>query len=206
MRCARHPLALAMLAMAVAVVGCGGTTDERPKVAAALQTALTGNDPGVLCTHALSAGLVARVYGDRERCLAVERAAAAAARQPGSAVVSHITVDGDRARALVVMRGGDQAGARGTLSVVRQGGDWRLDDLSTAFLRSEFSAGASSDQQQDGPVNACVGKRIAGLEDAALRRLALGAMGGRPEAQDQLQTIVAGCVAGLSVPSAGGAA
>jgi hypothetical protein len=200
-------LVLAPLLLAALLAGCGGGPQAaRPQIAAMLRTGLTTNDPVVLCERTLSAGLVARVYGGTERCLAVERGAAASRRQAGSVDVSRITVDGDRGSASVVVRGGDQDGARGPLTVVRQDGGWRLDDLSTAFLRSEFSAGATSNPDLDGTLARCLGRRIGALDDAPLRRLAFAAMGGRPQAQDQLQALVGACVEALSVPSAGGAA
>ena len=112
-------------------------------------------------------------------------------------------MDGDRATAYVVLRGGDQDGARGALSVAREDGTWRLDDLSTAFLRSEFNAGLGSGEQLQANLIDCVGKRVVGLSDAALRALAFGAMGGRPEAQAQLRGLVTACIQSLSAPSSG---
>jgi hypothetical protein len=102
-----------------------------------------------------------------------------------------------------VLRGGEQDGARGVLSVVREDGAWRLDDLSTAFLRSGFSAGLSSGADLQANLIDCVGKRVVALSDAALRALAFGAMGGRPEAQAQLRGLVTACIQSLSAPSSG---
>jgi len=200
------PLLLAALLAAVPLGGCGGGDDggdPSADITTALQAALTSNDPAVLCERALSPALVTRVYGGNARCLQVERAAAASRGAPGSAQVTQIKVDGDRATADVVLRGGDQDGARGALSVVRQDGDWRLDDLSTAFLRSEFSAGLTSGQELQANLIDCVGKRVVALTDAALRALAFGAMGGRPEAQAQLHALVTACIQSLSAPSSG---
>lgn len=167
------PLLLAALLAVTALGGCGGGPgggDPSADIRAALQTALTSNDASVLCEHALSPALVARVYGGTARCLQVERAAAASRGAPGSAQVSQIKADGDRATAYVVLRGGDQDGARGGLSVVRHDGEWRLDDLSTAFLRSGFSAGLSSGQELQANLIDCVGKRVVALSDPALPR------------------------------------
>ena len=199
-------LTLAALLLAATLGGCGGgggAGDPSADITRALQAGLTSSDASVLCEHALSSGLVTRVYGGRDRCLQVERAAAASRGAAGSAQVSQIKADGDRATAYVVLRGGDQDGARGALSVVRQDGAWRLDDLSTAFLRSEFNAGLGSGERLQANLIDCVGKRVVALSDPALRALAFGAMGGRPEAQTQLRGLVTACIQSLSAPSSG---
>jgi len=198
-------LALAAFLIAATLGGCGGGGDGDPSadITKALQASLTSGDASVLCEHALSTGLVTRVYGGKARCLQVERAAAASRAAAGSAQVSRIKASGDRVTAYVVLRGGDQDGAHGALSVVRQAGTWRLDDLSTAFLRSEFNAGLGSGGQLQANLIDCVGKRVVALSDAALRTLAFGAMGGRPEAQAQLRELVTACIQSLSAPSSG---
>lgn len=200
-------LALAAFLLAALLGGCGGGGDDggdpSADITTALQTALTSNDAKVLCERALSTGLVTRVYGGKARCLQVERAASSSRAAAGSAQVSQVRADGDRATAYVVMRGGDQDGARGALTVVRQDGAWRLHDLSTAFLRSGFSAGLSSGADLERNLIDCVGKRVVALTDPALRALAFGAMGGRPEAQAQLRALVTACIQALSAPSSG---
>jgi hypothetical protein len=198
-------LAPAACIAALALGGCGGGNDAAApaQITKALQAGLTSNDAVVLCEQALSTGLVTRVYGGKDRCLQIERRAAASRAAAGSAQVSRIAVDGDHGTAYVVLRGGDQDGARGALSVVRQDGAWRLDDLSTAFLRSEFTAGLGSGAELQANLTDCVGKRVVALSDAALRTLAFGAMGGRPQAQAQLRDLVTACIRSLSAPSSG---
>lgn len=194
---------LVILAIA-AFAGCGGDDegDAQAQISKTLQAGLTTNDPLVLCRQSLSSGLIARIYGSVERCLAVERAASASRRPAGSADVSDIVVDGDHGTAVVAMRGGDQDGARGAVVLVRKDGDWQLEDFSTAFLRSGFSAGISGGDA-DANLTRCVGKKVVGLDDASLRQLAFGAMGGRPEAQAQLRELVGACIRELSAPTGG---
>lgn len=201
----RLVLAATLVAGVLAGCGAGGTSaaDSRKEIVSALQTGLTTNDPVTICETSLSSGLVGRVYGSPQRCLAVEGQNAASRTGPRAVDVTQVKVDGDRGSASVVLHGGDQDGARGGLSLVRQDGKWRLDDLSTAFLRSEFSAGLSGDDQLQANLTACVGKKVVGLDDASLRRLAFGAMGGRPEAQVQLRGLVTQCIRELSAGSSG---
>lgn len=208
----RPPLRLLVLigllaALPVAGAGCGGgEEDAREEVAGTLRVALTTSDAAVLCGQVLSAGLVARVYGSPERCVAVETGSAGSRRPPQSVGVSGVKVDGDRAGASVWVRGGSQDGVRGALSLVREDGSWRVDDLSTAFLRSSLDAGLSGGRSLEDTLVACVGKTVAGLEDAALRSLALGVLGGRPQAQQRLRGLVEQCVRALSAPPSGDSA
>ena len=187
--------------------GCGGSEESSPEqVAQTLRTALTTSDPAVLCGEVLSSGLVARVYGSAERCVAVERGSAGSRRPPRSVDVSGVEVDGERAGASVSVRGGTQDGVRGGLSLVREDESWRVDDLSTEFLRSSLDAGLSGGGSLEDTLVACVGKSVVGLEDEALRALALGVMGGRPEAQQRLRSLVEQCVRALAAPASGDSA
>ena len=195
-------IACALLAL-VLLAGCGNDDRDRQNIARTLRTTLTTTDPAVLCGETLSSGLIARVYGGDQRCNAVERGSAGTRRPPAAVEVSGIKIDGDRASASVAVRGGDQDGVRGALTVVRQDGGWRLDDLSTAFLRSSFDAGLKSGGDLEGALVACLGKKVVTLDDAALRALAFGAMGGRPEAQQQLRGLVGECVAAFGAPAGG---
>ena len=135
----RLVLALPAVLAAAVLAACGSEDDARKDIAATLRTALTTNDPAALCRQTLSAGLIKRVYGGTAQCLAVQRGASGSRVPAKSVEISRIRIDGDRGTAFVALRGGDENGARGPLTVIRQDGGWRLDDLSTAFLRSEFT-------------------------------------------------------------------
>jgi len=202
-------IAVFLLAVTVPALlgGCGGSEEDAPEqVAQTLRTALTTSDAAVLCGQALSVGLVARGYGSSERCVAVETGSAGSRQPPQAVDVSGVEVDGDRADASVAVRGGSQDGVRGGLSLVKQDGGWRVDDLSTEFLRSSLDAGLSSGGSLEDTLVACVGKSVVGLEDEALRSLALGVMGGRPEAQQRLRGLVEQCVRALAAPASGDSA
>jgi hypothetical protein len=203
-------IAAVLLAAAVAAGGlgaCGGGDDgeeDRRAITAMLRTGLATNDPATLCARTLSAGLLRRVFvGGEEQCLAIQAQAASARRPPESVEVSQVEVDGDRGSARVRLRGGDEDGTRGPVTVVRERGGWRLHDLSTAFLRSEFTAAITSDPSVDRRLRECGARAIAQLDDPSLRRLAFGAMAATPEAQQQVQAIVARCVQGLAAPAPG---
>lgn len=195
---------VAALAAGLALAGCGGGgQDDRAAIADAVRTSLTTTDPSVLCGETLSTGLRRQVYGSPARCAAVEARSAATRVTPTGVAVTRVRVDGDRGTAMVALRGNGQDSVRGAIGLVHEDGRWRLDDLSTAFLRSSFNAGIEGDGTLQGSLVVCVGTKIRGLDDATLRTLVYGAMGGRPEAHAQLQEFVADCVDALNAPAAG---
>lgn len=195
---------LAALLIGSALGACGSDTrDDREAVARTLRVGLAATDAAVLCDETLSAGLQRRVYGSTERCTAVETRSAPTRAAPTGVQVSDVQVDDDRATAMVALRGNGQDSVRGQVALVREDGGWRLDDISTAFLRTSFNAGLDGGGTLEGTLVVCVGTKIRALDDAAMRRLAFGAMGGRPEAQAQLRGLVAECVDALDAPAAG---
>ncbi len=195
---------LAALALGGTLGACGGDTEsDRDAIARTLRVGLSSTDPAVLCGETLSTGLQTRIYGSTERCTAVETRSAPTRITPTGVVVTDVQVDDERATATVGLRGNGQDSVRGAVGLVREGGGWRLDDLSTAFLRTSFNAGLDSGGTLEGALIVCVGTKIRALDDAAMRTLAFGAMGGRREAQVQLRGLVAECVAALDAPAAG---
>lgn len=203
-------IACALLSAAVlagALAGCGGESrDDGAEITSALRTSLTTRDPAVLCGETLSTGMQRRVYGSEERCVAIEARAAPTRVIPTGVSVTQVRVDGVRGTAMVALRGNGQDSVRGGVRVVREDGDWRLDDLSAAFLRSSFNAGLEGDGTLQGALVVCLGTKVGALDDAALRALVYGAVGGRPEAQAQLREFVAECVDALNGPAAGDSA
>lgn len=204
-------IACALLTAAVlagALAGCGGgeRRDDGAEITSALRTSLTTRDPAVLCGETLSAGLQQRVYGSGARCAAVEARSAPTKVTPTGVTVTQVRVDGDRGTAMVALRGNGQDSVRGAVGLVREDGRWRLDELSAAFLRASFNAGLEGDGTLQGALVVCVGTKVRALDDAALRTLVYGAMGGRAEAQVQLREFVADCVSALNAPAAGDSA
>ncbi len=204
-------VAVTAILLAAVLGGCGGgdgggAEDASAEIAKTLEAGLATDDPVVLCRQTLSTAFATRVYGSVERCLAVEGQARASRSAATAVDVSRVVVDGDRGTAVAALRGGDQGGATGPVTVVREEGGWRLEDLSTEFLRSEFNAGVASDPELDDGLTTCVGKKVVALGDEELRALAFGSMGGRAEAQLQLRGLVTACLKELDAPSAGDAA
>jgi hypothetical protein len=187
----------------VAIAGCGGGGDDpSTQISDTLRRGFTTTSPSVLCEQTLSSGLAQQVYGGTARCLVAERGGKGARSPADAASVTRVVVKGRRASAFVELKGGDQSGTRGLVSVVRGDKGWRLDGLSTAFLRSGLKAGLSGNPQIAPDLAACLSGQLNALHDAALRRLALGAMAADPAALEKMRGLIQACVA--APPPAGG--
>ena len=182
-----------LVTTALAVTACARGADGSSAVEAALRHTLTSRSADTAC-EGLSAGLVARIYGDGERCRRIE-AASLKARGPKArtVTVAAVRVRGDRASAVVRTRGGRQSGAHGTVTLRRQDGRWRIDDFSAAFLRSQFSARVRTFAGLGAPARRCLGQAVLGLADGDFRVLAYGSMGERADAQQVLLSLLQRC-------------
>ncbi len=201
---------LALAGVSAALAACGGGGDDANKqITDTLSAGLTTTDPTVICEKTLSTGLIGRVYDTQAACITAEKKDAKDSKAASAVEVSAIKVSGDKATAFVEIKGGDQDGARGELTLVKQDGGWRVDDLSTALLRSQLKAGLASETDLDTALKTCVGDKALALDDAAFRALAYGSMGDKAAASAQLGTFVADCTtetAGSSGSSDSGSA
>jgi hypothetical protein len=180
---------------ALALAACGGGADStETQIENMLRRGFTTGDARVLCERTLSPGLASQVYGSAAKCLAAERSGRSARSSADDARISKIAVRGDRGSAFVVMKGGDQSGTRGLVSVIRGKDGWRLDAFSTAFLRSGLKAGLEGNPDIAPDLQACLSGQLNALDDAKLRRLALGAMSADPAALQQMQGLIGSCV------------
>ena len=192
----RLPTALlALLGATIALTACGGSSgsDSSKQITDTLTTGLKTNDPTVLCTKTFSTGFVQRVYGTQARCITIETKSAKTNKPATAVKVTSIKVDGGTATAIVTVTGGDDSGASGQLSLVSQQKGWRVDDLSTALLRSQLDAGAKNDRSLAANLKTCITGKISALDDASFRTLALGATGDQPAALAQLKSITTDC-------------
>ncbi len=176
----------------------GSGSDSSKQITDTLNTGLTTNSPNVLCTKTFSSGFISRVYGSQAKCIAVETKNAKTNKPATAVKVTNINVDGGTATAVVAVTGGDQDGANGQLSLVSQKDGWRVEDLSTALLRSQFDAGVKNDRSVAAALKTCIAGKVSGLDDAAFRSLSYGSMGDQPSASAQINTIVTDCFAQTS--------
>jgi len=191
-------LAAAGASVALAACGSSGGSDSSKQITDTLTTGLKTNDPTVLCTKTFSTGFVTRIYGSQAKCIAVETKNAKTNKPATAVKVTNIKVDGGTATAVVAVTGGDQDGANGQLSLVSQQKGWRVDDLSTALLRSQFDAGVKNDRSVPADLKACIASKVSGLDDASFRTLSYGSMGDQAAASAQIKSIVTDCLAQTS--------
>lgn len=97
------------------------STDPRT----AVEAVLTSGDPGKACAKYVTARYLRVAYGGRLGCIQGHAPSGAADELDFKSV----RVDGDGATAVVVPSGGPYDGERVTVSLVRDGGRWAVDEL-----------------------------------------------------------------------------
>ena len=196
----RSLLALvALLACALPIAACGSddggssSGDAEKEITDVLTAGLTSRDVAVICEGSLSPDLIKRIYGDTPKCHTAEKEDLEDSERAKSVSVSGVKVDGDKATATIALKGGDQDGATGALTLVEAEPGWRVNDFSTALLRSEFEASMKTDTEVPAGLKDCIGKKVLALGDSELRELAYGSMGDKPEAQKELTGLITEC-------------
>ena len=153
------------------------------------------SDVGWICERALTPRLFRLIYTGRAAC----RKAAADDeddKPPKRVEVSDIETRGTTATARARLFGGDSGGGRGALSLVKGEAEWRLDDLSTAFLRSLTTAGLRNDEDVPPATGRCIGGRLRRMPDPQFKRLSFGLLGRKPAATARLLEIWSECERG----------
>ncbi|WP_205697528.1 hypothetical protein [Conexibacter sp. SYSU D00693] len=182
------------------LAACGGddSSSDGPDEEAIRKTtvtALTTRDPEVKCTRVVTRGFVTAVYGDLATCRKAETPEADD-KPPTGATVSNVQGDAERATGTVTVQGGDSDGATGQLTYVKEEGEWKVAELSVAFLRSQLTkglAGAADDPDagplQDPKARDCIGKGLQGLDDPTFRQLAYDAIADKDPHREFLRVV-----------------
>jgi hypothetical protein len=126
---ARLPRLAALAAACALLAGCGGESDEEQvrTTVADFGTATAKRDYQRLCDELLSRRLVERAA----RAVPCEQAFRVGLEgvQSPQLTVQSVEVDGDRANARVRSVAEGQDPSNDVIRLVRQGGDWRIDEL-----------------------------------------------------------------------------
>ena len=104
-----------------------------------------------------------------------------------------MTVDGDAASAEVELRGTDVGSVEGGLELVREDGDWRLDELSIPLLRSLVEVAFRQTENLPEGAADCIDDDLNELPDAEFRAFAYQLVGQRPESQRRIYELLASC-------------
>jgi hypothetical protein len=101
-----------------------GVRNDEQLIRIAIEGALASGEPAKACGLFVTDDYLTDTYGDRAGCEAAQPGGAAQ-----SVKVSGIAVEGDEATAVAVPSGGPSNGERLEVSLVREGGGWKLDAL-----------------------------------------------------------------------------
>ena len=173
--------------------------DER-EIRALVVRLFKSNDVRLICERSLTPRLFRLIYADRAAC----RKAVADDeddKPPKRVEVSEIQTRGGDASARVSLIGGDSGGGNGVLSLAKGDDGWRLDDLSTALLRSLTAAGLRNDNEVPAATGRCINGRLARMPDARFKRLSFGLLGRKPRASARLLELWSDCERGRGVSS-----
>jgi hypothetical protein len=176
-----------------------GARDATPAEAKAVRAVVVRvfktSDVRVICERSLTTRLFGLIYADRAAC----RKAAAddeGDEPPKRVEVSEIETRDRKATAQTRLIGGDSAGATGVVSLAKGSDGWRVDDLSTAFLRSLTEAGLRNDEDVPRAAARCIDDRLTRLSDEQFKRLAYGLLGRKPRATARLLELWSECERG----------
>lgn len=183
-------LARVLAVVLLVLAGCG--SDDERAIRGVLVAGLTSQDPRMVCEGSLTPALLARIYGDVPSCHRMEGERSEQISQALSVDVFGVRVSQGRATAIVSIHGGSHDGARGGLTLVRRGGDWRVTDLSVDLLRSEFEVSLRRAQGVERVAKTCIAHGMRAIDDETFKRLAYEAGTG---AHRRLSAVAAECQA-----------
>jgi hypothetical protein len=187
------PVAVLVAAL-VLLAGCGGG-EQQHEIVKVLRAGLTSQDPSTVCEGSLTPALLTRIYGGVGECHVTEGEPGERISQALSVDVSRVHVRRAHATAVVTLHGGSHDGARGVLTLTRGNGAWRVSDLSTGLLRSQFEATLRRAQGLVPGARGCIADRMRRLADADFRRLAMSAL---DAGQERVASVARYCFARIA--------
>ena len=171
------------------------TADER-----AIRTVLEGlfqsDDVRVLCERSLTPRLFRMVYAGPARCRRAEGDDDEDEKPTKRVGVTNVRTRGAGATADVRIVGGDAGGSRGGVSLRRRKEGWRVDDLSTGFMRSAMTAVLKNDEDLPGSTARCIDRRLTRMPDDRFKPFSLALIGERPRPTRRLLEMWIGCERG----------
>ncbi len=192
-------LPLALLALALGLVACGGGGDsEEDKIVEVIETSTTSTDPANCEALATQAFLEQTQFSQGEEAVrSCEESAEETEDNPDSVEVTEVEVDGSGANAEVAFEGGNFDGQTFTVALVEEDGDWKLDEI-TGFAEFDQEGLATSleeglrtgEDAVDPELAECFGETVREAPKAQAESLIIG---GSPQ---PIVEIVEGCSEG----------
>jgi hypothetical protein len=172
-------LALALLALVIplGIAACGGDddgggSDDTAKIIAAIETSVFSTDPAD-CTRLQTQRFLEQSEYEvgQEAVQSCEEDAADTSDQPDSVDVTDVQVDGDNATAAVAFQGGPIGTATVDLALVREGDQWKLDqitgvrDIDLESFKQAFSEEIEASPDIPAPIANCIKTAIGGVTE-----------------------------------------
>jgi hypothetical protein len=150
------------------------------------------DDVRLICERSLTPRLFRLIFTGPAACR--KAAAEDEDEEPTKRVdVSGIETRGKEATAHARLVGGDTPGAKGPLSLRRGTNGWRVDDISTAFLRSSVEASLKTDDDIPRVEGRCLNGRFTRMPDDEFKRFAYSLLGQRPQATVRFFQMLSRC-------------
>jgi hypothetical protein len=133
-----------LIGVALALSACGGGESDEDKIASAIETSATSTDPAD-CSALLTQNFLEQVeFGEGQAAVkSCEEDAKDESDDPDSVTVTEVEVDGSNAAANAAFVGGTLDGQTVAIGLVKEDGDWKLDELESfaEFDREALIAG-----------------------------------------------------------------
>src|SRR4051794_7921136 len=181
-------------AQPAAAAGSPASPADRRAIRAVLVRLLKTNDADSTCERSLTTRLFRQIYtGGPAACRKAEKENAKSEDKPTKdVVVTDIRTVKGHASAHVKVVGGDTDGAMGLVALTKED-DWRVDDLSTPFLRSTFNTSLAHDKDTPPKVVRCVTSAATRIPDGEFKPFSYGLLGHRPAQTKRLLYMVSRC-------------
>jgi ABC-type glycerol-3-phosphate transport system substrate-binding protein len=170
----------ALLAFALGLAACGGGESEEDKIASTIESAATSTDPAV-CDETQTIAFMEQTTGESGKAAEkeCEKEAEAGTNQPDSVSVTKVEADGENATANAEFKGGNLGGQTLELTLVEEGGGWKLDEL-TGFAKfdpapivKQLDEQLQKNQEIDPETGSCVVAGVKELPSSALEAMLL---------------------------------
>jgi len=177
-------LLLAVLALAVLVAACGGgggSSGDETQIEETITGSVTSTDPSK-CTELVSQKFLEQTSDQTGKAVVeeCEREASDTSNDPEKVEVSAIKVEGADATAAVAFVGGGFNGQTLDVVLVKDGGQWKLDEI-TGFAKLDSGALATTFEEQFEKASSaitpkqlkCIGDKIRNADEATIEELVL---------------------------------